>query len=193
MVAEAGADLIGINFWPGSRRHVSLYRGVDIAAAVREVNEDVLVVGVFVNQSPIEIRYIADSVELDHVQLHGNESAQQVEAFGEQAIKAIPLASEEDVARAGDFPCGTILVDSPSAGFGGSGRVMDWTLAHQVSSSSGKDVILAGGLTPSNVVLAISEVAPWGVDVASGVEAAAGVKDAELVKSFIERAKGQGI
>ena len=193
MIAEAGADLIGINFWPGSKRHVSLPRAEAIAEAAREVNEDIEIVGVFVNQSPIEIRYIVDNAELDYVQLHGDEPAMRVEEFGEAAIKAVPLATESDVARVGDFPCDIVLVDSPSEGYGGSGRVASWTLAHMAASSSGKHIILAGGLDPDNVVRAISEVAPWGVDVASGVESAPGRKDAALVKRFIERAKGQGL
>lgn len=193
MIAEAGADYIGINFWPGSKRHVSIVRGQDVAEAARAVNEDIGVVGVFVNQSPIEIRYMIDVLDLDYVQLHGDEPSAVVAEFAEMAIKAVPLATDDDVARVGDLPCDVVLVDSPSAGYGGSGRVASWTLAHMAASSSGKDIILAGGLNPDNVVQAISEVAPWGVDVASGVEIEPGCKDPTLVRRFIERAKGQGL
>jgi len=193
MIAEAGADYIGINFWPGSPRHVSVVRGEEVAAAAREVNEDIGIVGVFVNQSPIEIGYMIDLLELDYVRLHGDEPSSTVAQFAEMTIKAVPLATEADVARVGDWPCDLVLVDSPSVGYGGSGRVASWTLAHLAASSSGKDVILAGGLNPDNVVQAISEVAPWAVDVASGVESEPGCKDPMLVRRFIERAKGQGL
>jgi phosphoribosylanthranilate isomerase len=193
MVAEAGADMIGINFWPHSKRHVSATRADDIVDAARDVNEDILVVGVFVNQSHYEISHFVDRLELDYVQLHGDESAADVGRYGEHAIKAVHLQGPDDVARASDFPCDVLLVDAPSVDYGGSGQQADWSLAHQVASGSGKDVILAGGLTPENVVVAISEVAPWAVDVASGVESGPGIKDAARVKEFIDRAKGQGI
>ncbi|MBT8492035.1 MAG: phosphoribosylanthranilate isomerase, partial [Deltaproteobacteria bacterium] len=178
---------------PYSKRHVSATRADDVAEAAREVNGDIEVVGVFVNQSNYEISHFVDRLELDYVQLHGDEQAADVGRYGELAIKAVHLQGPEDVTRCGDFPCDTLLVDAPSPGYGGSGLTSDWSLAHLVSSGSGKKVILAGGLGPENVVAAISEVAPWAVDVASGVEWEPGVKNPDKVKAFIERAKGQGI
>ena len=190
MVARAGADLIGINLWPRSKRHISAPRGADFVDAAREINPEIELVGVVVNQSSYEIEHFIDGLELDYIQLHGDESAATVGRYEDVAIKAIALGSDDDVHRAGDYPCDIVLVDTPSAGYGGSGRVADWSRAAQVVATSGKSVILAGGLTADNVAEAIAAVGPWGVDVASGVERSPGIKDADKVRAFIERAKG---
>jgi phosphoribosylanthranilate isomerase len=191
MVAGSGANYLGINFWPRSPRHVSGLRAEQIVEAARSVNEDLEIVGVFVNQSDIEIEHLVDDLELDFVQFHGDESAALVEAYGVHAIKAVPIATADDLRRAVDYPCSKILFDSKSSGYGGSGQAFSWDIAGDVSGS-GKEVFLAGGLNPSNVVTAIRMVRPYAVDVASGVESRPGVKDSELVARFISNVRTAG-
>lgn len=190
MVAEAGADWIGLNFWPRSRRFVNRERGTELAAAARAVNPRIVVVGVFVNQLlPGGIDSIAAEVGLDYVQLHGDETPEDCARFGERAIKALALAEPADVDGIARFPGEVVLVDTPSAGYGGSGQTFDWSLA-RAAVATGRSVVLAGGLDPDNVSRAVAEVAPFGVDVASGVESAPGHKDAARVRAFVANAKG---
>ena len=188
LATELGADWIGINFWPGSKRGVQTAVARDVADAARHENRNIKVVGVFVNQSSQEITEKIDAVGLDYVQLHGEESPAQCQLFANRCIKAIPLANPSDINSIVVFPCPMILVDTPSAGYGGSGRTFDWKLA-RAAAASGKHIILAGGLTPENVQQAIATVSPFGVDVASGVESGPGIKNREKMKAFIRAAR----
>ncbi len=187
--AQAGVDYIGLNFCPRSKRHVSLQRAEAIAECLVARSGGTRLVGVFVNQSHIEIDYILKRLDLDFVQMHGDESTSSVAAYRGRVIKAVFLRSEDDVRRISDFPTDMILVDTPSEQAGGSGEVGDRDLA-AASVASGKQIFLAGGLTPKNVSEAIRHVRPYAVDVASGVERAPGVKDHELLRSFIDAARG---
>lgn len=190
LVVEAGADWLGINFWPQSKRHVDIERGAQIAAAARAVRADIVVVGVFVNQSVDEITRAAELAGLDYVQLHGDESPELCAAIATPVIKALAMRADADIARIGAYPCDIYLIDTPTVGYGGSGRTFDWSLARAAVATQ-KSVVLAGGLTPENVADAVATVRPFGVDVASGVESAPGIKDAGLVASFVARAKGE--
>lgn len=186
----AGADWIGINFWPRSKRFVaSVDVAAGIAAAARAEREGVVVVGVFVNQPAADIERAADAADLDFIQLHGDETAGDCARFGERAIKALGLGGADDVARAIEFPVPIVLLDTPSADYGGTGRRFDWSLAAQVVAA-GRRALLAGGLDPDNVAASIVEVAPFGVDVASGVEASPGIKDPDKLARFCRAAKG---
>jgi len=98
---------------------------------------------------------------------------------------AIRVGSESDLSGIEDYKVWAVLVDSRTEGFGGSGKAPDWDLARKVRESCDR-VILAGGLTPDNVAEAIAAVEPWGVDVATGVESAPGIKDHEKIKLFIK-------
>ena len=186
---RAGADWLGINFWPKSKRFATREVAIDVAAAARAVRADVRLVGVFVNQPVSEIDALADAVALDYVQLHGGEAPATCAYFGARAIKAIAVRGMEDIRLLEDFPSTTFLLDTPSAGYGGSGLTFDWTLA-KAAVGSGRRILLAGGLNLENVAEAVREVRPFGVDVASGVESAPGVKDSEKVRRFIAAAKG---
>jgi len=186
---RAGADWLGINFWPKSKRFATREVAIEIAAAARAARADVELVGVFVNQPVAEIDAVADALALDYVQLHGDETPSTCAHFGARAIKAIAVRGMEDVRLLDDFPATTFLLDTPSAGYGGSGRTFDWTLA-KAAVGSGRRILLAGGLDVENVAAAVREVRPFGVDVASGVEMAPGVKDSEKVRRFIAAAKG---
>jgi phosphoribosylanthranilate isomerase len=190
MVVRAGADWIGLNFWPRSKRWINRERGREVAAAARAERSDIVLVGVFVDQLEEGVRSIADEVGLDYVQLHGGESPGFCAVFGDRAIKAFAMSASADVDRLGDYPgCETLLIDTPTPAYGGSGRTFDWTLA-RAAVATGRRIVLAGGLNPGNVADAVATVRPFGVDVASGVESAPGRKDEALVRAFVAAAKG---
>ncbi|HUH00422.1 MAG TPA: phosphoribosylanthranilate isomerase, partial [Kofleriaceae bacterium] len=190
MVVRAGADWIGLNFWPRSKRWINRERGLEIAAAARAERADIVLVGVFVDQLEEGVRSIADELGLSYVQLHGGESPGFCAGFGVRAIKALAMSGSADVDRLADYPaCETLLVDTPTPEYGGSGRTFDWSLAC-AAVATGRRIVLAGGLNPGNVADAVATVRPFGVDVASGVESAPGRKDEALVCAFVAAAKG---
>jgi len=184
LAARLGADAIGFNFWPGSKRFVD----PDAARAIVDrLPPLVTTVGVFVNQPPTEVLFTAARANVGTVQLHGDEPWEDVNGYAIPAIKALRLAGPESLADMHRYRVRAFLVDAPSACFGGSGATCDWTLARAAAERA--PVILAGGLTPENVRQAIAAVRPYAVDVASGIEASPGVKDPEKVRRFIENAK----
>ena len=188
--ARAGADFVGINFWPGSKRHVDARRGAELARAVRDAGA-AQVVGVFVNASVDEVLATAAAAALDIVQLHGDESRDQVAALAAtvRVWKAIPIRTAADVDALASWELDAVLLDTPTPGRGGSGVTFDWSLARAAQQRHPGPHVLAGGLTPDNVGRAVTEVAPWAVDVASGVEASPGVKDAAKVTAFVAAAQ----
>lgn len=190
MVTRAGADWIGLNFWPRSKRWINRERAIELAAAARAERADIVLVGVFVDQLEPGVRSIADDVGLDYVQLHGDESPALCAEFGARAIKAFPMRDASDVDRFAAYGgCGALLIDTPTPEYGGSGRTFDWALA-RAAVATGRRIVLAGGLNPSNVGDAVAAVAPFAVDVASGVETSPGHKDEALVAAFVAAAKG---
>lgn len=183
VAAEAGADAIGLIFWPASRRAVDLETARTIARALPPF---VSVVGVFVDDTPDHVRSVADAVGLSAVQLHGAEMVADWARFPRPVLKAMPVEAYADspwqTARA------AILVDAHDpVTVGGTGRTVDWDLARDIAAT--RRLVLAGGLTPDNVAHAVAHVRPWGVDVASGVERAPGVKDHDKVRAFIAAAR----
>lgn len=184
---EVGADWLGLNFWPRSRRFIQRSQAAEVAAAARQVRPDVVLVGIFVDQPADEVAELVDAIGLDHAQLHGDETPDYLRLLGRSAVKAIPLTGPADLDRLLGYSCSTFLVDTPCPGRGGSGELGDWALAR--SAAAQHRVLLAGGLTPENVAAAIAAVAPFGVDAASGVESAPGRKEAGLVERFVSAAK----
>lgn len=183
---EAGADFIGLMFAP-SKRNITVTQAIELAA---HIPQHVKKVGVFVNEDPEIIQQIATQVGLDYIQYHGDETAEQIKAIGLPAIKAFSIRTEEDVKRAATYDVDYYLFDAPGTDFrGGSGESFDWTLLDEVDIALDK-VILAGGLNEENVGIAIMLVAPFAVDVSSGVEVD-GRKSSDKIKGFIERAKGE--
>lgn len=191
--AGAGADAIGINFYSGSVRAVT----VDQARAIAEAAPDeVAKVGVFVNAGADEVRQTAESLKLDYVQLHGDEPPSVLgELAGLRVIKVYRLGNAGwqplvdylvECRRLEAMPV-AILADANREGvFGGTGQAVDWALARQFHDlKSGLPLILAGGLTPQNVGDAIAAVSPTAVDTASGVESSPGCKDPAKVDAFI--------
>ncbi len=185
--ADAGADLIGLNFWPGTPRCVSVERAKEIADAVRDRVE---IVALFVDAPGDEVLATAEQVGAPTVQLHGSETAEFAAGLGGlRVIKAFHIEREEDLNRIVGFPAYAYLLDARGGAMpGGTGRTIDWDLARRATEHG--RILLAGGLTPENVAEAVRLAGPWGVDTASGVETAPGEKDAAKVTLFVERARG---
>jgi phosphoribosylanthranilate isomerase len=179
--AESGADLIGINFVPGSRRCVDLRQAEAIAKRVEGRLERV---ALFQNPSWDEVERVTRRIDFERVQLHGQESEADVEMLDLPVIKAIRGA---DLEAAQQYPGALLLLDHPTEG-GGRGKAWNWADARELIAH-GYDVILAGGLTPENVGQAIGDLGdllPWGVDVATGVEGGDGHrKDRDRMVAFV--------
>jgi phosphoribosylanthranilate isomerase len=193
-VAACGADFIGLNFWPKSKRYLAPERAPMIAAAARAACPTpggIGVVGVFVNAAVDHIVAIARDVALDVIQLHGAESPEDVVAVAlatqVPVWKAIAAAGPRDLERLELWQVDAIVLDAPTPGHGGSGKPFDWNLARDARRRyPARRLVLAGGLDPRNVGAAIAAADPWAVDVASGVEAAPGIKDAAKVTAFVD-------
>ena len=186
---DAGADYLGFNFYPKSPRFITPEDCARIVAAiVTPHSSHVTRVGVFVDESPAQIAAILDNCGLNLAQLHGDEPPEHLTVLWGRAYKA--FRGTADGARYSAFTkigCGApaLLIDAhrPSA-YGGTGTLADWTAAQAVAAKY--PILLAGGLTPDNVAGAIAQVKPWGVDVASGVEAAPGRKDQLKMRAFVQ-------
>jgi phosphoribosylanthranilate isomerase len=178
--ARLGADALGFNFWPGSKRHLT---AADARRIVSRLPPFVTPVGVFVNQSEDEMRAIATESGIQVFQLHGDEPPELCSRLPLPVVKAIPVDQVRTLSKLLSYEVQAFLLDTPSRGYGGSGEPFDWSLAEGVSEVA--PVILAGGLTPENVADAVRKVRPWAVDVASGVESSPGVKDAARMSRFV--------
>lgn len=179
---EAGADLIGVNFVEGSPREVDIATALAICEALEA--HDVERVALFRNARWDKIDPILRRVPFERVQFHGDETEEDIEAIDLPTIKAIRGADHE---AAETYPGSILLLDHPHQG-GGQGQSWDWSEAENLIAN-GHDVIIAGGLTPENVALALAEagdIPPWGVDVATGVEGADHRKDPEKMRAFVE-------
>jgi phosphoribosylanthranilate isomerase len=193
---EAGADMLGFNFYPPSPRYIERTTCIRLVTAIRNRGLATTTVGVFVNTPPVEVDRILGECGLDLAQLSGDEPPSDLAVLGERAFKAIrpkearaALASAAQYARRAASP--VLLVDA-SAGmgqFGGTGQIGDWEAARVVSARH--LLLLAGGLRPDNVAAAIAAVRPWGVDVASGVESRPGRKDPAKMRAFVRAARNE--
>ena len=185
---DAGADLIGFNFYPKSPRYVEVGMCRNIMSTVRQ-NGRAKCVGVFVNASVDEIFAIMETLGLSLAQLHGDETPEAMKALKGKAFKAFRGVADVETDKrmiANGTPA--FLVDAAVKGiYGGSGVTADWNGAAKLAKKY--PLLLAGGLTPDNVAAAVRQVKPWGVDVASGVESAPGEKDAEKMKAFVKAVK----
>jgi phosphoribosylanthranilate isomerase len=158
MAVAAGADAIGLNFYPGSSRVITPAQARSITAVLPPL---VTVVGLFVNMPEEQVREIAAEVGLDLLQFHGDESKTYSEGRG-------------------------ILLDAwHKDAWGGTGTTFDWELLDRLQGSV--PVVLAGGLNPGNVQQAVRQCRPWAVDVSSGVESSPGIKSPELVTDLVAR------
>ena len=185
---DAGADLIGLNFVSGTPRALQLADAERIAIRVAGQVERV---AVFRDADPRDIERVLRRIEVERIQLHGEELPEEVEQIELPTIKALRGADEEAAQR---YPGSILLLDHPTHG-GGQGRAWNWADAG-VLIGQGYDVILAGGLDPKSVgeaLEAVGDVLPWGVDVATGVEHDPRRKDPDLMRAFVaavRRAEG---
>ncbi|HXO61272.1 MAG TPA: phosphoribosylanthranilate isomerase [Candidatus Acidoferrales bacterium] len=187
---EAGVDAIGLNFYPRSPRALSVNKAAELRA---QIPSGVQVFGVFVNAEVAEVMEIFRNVRLHALQLHGDESPITVAQLARIApvFKALRVGPEFSAVTLESYPgVSGFLFDTADAGpgqYGGTGRLADWEVAQQVARSH--RVILAGGLNADNVAAAILQVRPYGVDVASGVEASPGAKDHAQLREFVREAR----
>jgi phosphoribosylanthranilate isomerase len=181
LAAELGASAIGFVFWPHSPRYIEPIGARTIVAGLPPF---ITPVGVFVNQPIPTVLAIARFARLGAVQLHGDEAADEYATLPMRVIKAMPLRTAEDGKAAADVPSSAmVLLDAyDPVQRGGTGRVVDWSLAWSVARQ--RPVILSGGLHAGNVLAAIAAVRPYGVDVSSGVEAAPGRKDPAKLRAL---------
>jgi len=184
LAIAAGADALGLNLVPTSKRVIDIPTAAHIAASVGDLVELVAVVA---NRGTDELEGLRRATGIRWLQLHGAETPSDLEAVQPQAFKAVAIGGSEDIARAAQYGGERLLLDakSPSGESGGTGLRFDWSLALPLVQS--RQVILAGGLFPDNVAEAIRTLKPFGVDVASGVELAQNPrkKHEALLRAFV--------
>ena len=185
---DAGAHALGFIFFAGSPRHVTPPAAARI---ISQLPPFVSKVGVFVNESFDSILQVSRTTGIDAIQLHGDETPELCEALkreGLKVIKAFRMKDQSSLPSVQSFSVSAFLLDSYVPGqLGGTGAKFNWDLAIQ-AAAFGTPIILAGGLVPENVRDAVAKVAPYGVDVSSGVESAPGTKDHAKVRAFIGNA-----
>lgn len=185
-MVEMGVDALGFNFWPHSKRYLHPLHGIWLKGFAGKIQR----VGVFVNEtSDLPYRLYAEGI-IDIVQLHGDETPQQVAGFQNAkipVIKAIGIRSREDIVMAGAYQADAILLDTHAPQvFGGTGETFDWSLAKEFARQFPyTPMILAGGITPKNAERAVSELHPSALDVASGAEISPGIKDPKKVGALV--------
>lgn len=186
LAINAGADAIGLVFYEPSPRSVTIEQAAVIA---KSVGPFVTVVGLFVDAEEGFIKDVLAKVSLHVLQFHGNETPEFCRGFQRPYMKAIRMRPELNLPDAiGSYPdASAILLDAYRPGVpGGTGETFDWL---RVPKNTLRPLVLAGGLTPENVALAISSVAVYGVDVSGGVESTPGKKAAHKITAFIRNAK----
>jgi len=184
---EAGADALGFMFYEPSPRYLT---PEEAGVIIRELPAHVARVGVFVDADEATIRNTATSAGLDTLQFHGNESPDFCTQFELRTIKAFRVKDGESLGQLTEYRTDAWLLDSYVQGVpGGTGEKFNWNLAVE-AKQLGCPILLAGGLTPNNAGEAVDQVAPFGLDVSSGVEAAPGQKDPAKMVTFIASAKG---
>jgi len=187
LAAAEGADMLGFVFAP-SRRRVTPERAREIISGLPP---EVRKVGVFVDEDPVMINQIVSFSGLDFVQLHGSESPEDCIQISCPVIKAIRVRDSgfRDEMEQYRDKADMFLLDTYVAGTaGGTGETFDWAMVVQAADFG--QILLAGGLTPENVISAICAANPYGVDVSSGVETG-GVKDAGKIAAFIRQIRGK--
>jgi phosphoribosylanthranilate isomerase len=182
---RAGADALGFVFYEASPRFISPAQAASIITALPPFIQSV---GLFVNSEVEYVNATADFCRLDIVQLHGDEPPDYCEMIRRRVIKAFRIRDINSLDPIKNYMVAGILLDafSPKA-YGGTGLSFNWEIARRAKDFG--PVILAGGLTPDNIREAVETVAPYAVDVSSGVETAPGKKDPEKVSEFIRRAR----
>lgn len=190
-LAEMGIDALGANFWPKSKRFLNPSE----ADFLRPLAGKILRVGVFVNAGPDHPRELIERGLIDVVQLHGDESREESQAYlddGIPVIKALGIRDSDDLKAATDFPADALLLDAHAPGlYGGTGQTIDWIAAADFLKAHPKlSIILAGGIVPDNAAEALTSVHPAALDTASGSESSPGIKDFDKVDALWNAVKG---
>ena len=187
--AQAGADAVGLVFYPSSPRYLSTERAVEIRDALPPFVQSV---ALFVNADAAQVAQVLQRVRPGMLQFHGEESPDFCSQFGAPFVKAVRVRPGVDAleylrpfSRAAAW-----LFDSYVPEYGGVGESFDWSL---VPALRERPLILSGGLTPANVAEALRRVRPWGVDVSSGVESAKGIKDAAKIAAFMAEVRNADV
>jgi phosphoribosylanthranilate isomerase len=186
-LVEMGVDAVGFNFWPRSKRYLDPRMG----EWMKGLAGGILRVGVFVNEeSGLAYRLFGEGM-IDVVQLHGGETTEMVAGFckaGIPVIRAVGVKDVADIGLAGSYGADAVLLDAHAPQvFGGTGETFDWSLAKGFRERfPAIPMVLAGGITPDNAALAVGEVRPCALDVASGAEFSPGVKDFGKVAALLE-------
>ncbi len=189
VVAQSGADAIGLVFYEKSPRHVSIEKAAQLLAVLPPF---VTVVGLFVNASAMDVQALLDSVSLDVLQFHGDETPEFCEQFHKPYLKAIRVKPGVDLLQCAALfhSAQGLLLDAHVEGIpGGTGVIFDWTL---IPENLPLPLILSGGLDAENVASAIEQVRPYAVDVSSGVEIEKGIKDAAKIARFMQQVRQKG-
>ncbi|HSG30371.1 MAG TPA: phosphoribosylanthranilate isomerase [Thermodesulfobacteriota bacterium] len=182
---DYGADALGFIFYKKSKRYIEPSEALNI---IKQLPPFVTKVGVFVNSSYTNITKISKTLSINAIQLHGDETPAFCKRFLPVVIKALRIKDHQDLEKVDSFGTQAILFDTySSADYGGTGRVFDWNILRKLKTD--KKIILSGGLNPQNVGMAVKTVKPYAVDVSSGVEKSAGIKDHKKIKEFIEVVK----
>lgn len=180
--ADLGVDAIGLVFYEKSPRFVTMKQAQDV---VKVLPPFICKVGLFVNADPSQVSEVTETVGLDLLQFHGDETADDCAQFKRPFIKAIRMREDLDFEQAQTEFSGAraLLLDAyDKALYGGTGQKFDWS---RIPASAKLPIILAGGITPDNVEEAITTVRPYAVDVSGGIEASKGIKDKDKMNAFI--------
>lgn len=179
---DMGADILGFNFYPKSKRYIPVNEAVKI---ISKLPTFVDTAGVFVNPTYDQVKQVTGSGVLNWIQLHGDETPEfcrSVDNLGPKMIKAVRVKDAKDIANTQNYSADVILLDAYDAKeYGGTGKVFDWVLV----TSMQQRFFLAGGITPENAVEAI-DVGAYGIDICSGIESAPGKKDHEKMRKLFE-------
>jgi phosphoribosylanthranilate isomerase len=182
---NAGADALGFVLYPPSVRAISLELCSELT---RRVPAFVSTVALFVNPTPQEVENALSAARIDLLQFHGNEPEAFCASFGRPYLKALAVDESFDLLQYEQryASAAALLLDTPSAGHGGSGKTFNWQLINipNTRNERAPALVLSGGLTAANVADAIRAVRPFAVDVSSGVEISRGVKSSELIENF---------
>ena len=186
--ADLGARALGFNFYKKSKRYIQPEKAIEI---IEQLPGHVLKVGLFVNSTEKEVEAINSRVELDLLQFHGDETPDFCKKWGDKVIRAFRMENENQLEEINKYDFARmIIIDAMIAGqFGGTGKLSNWDVAVK-AKKYGIPLLLAGGLTSINVCEGIRKVKPFGVDVAGGVERAAGIKDWEKMRAFMHSVRG---
>jgi indole-3-glycerol phosphate synthase/phosphoribosylanthranilate isomerase len=191
--SEAGADMLGFNFYRPSPRFIEPQTAGDIVLQMK-LRRGLRTIGIFVNETAERVRQVAGEAHLDGIQLHGDETVEFCRQLKSELpdrflIKAFQPRADLDVEELRQHPADAILLDGFDGDLrGGTGKVADWSIA-QAAAEHLPRVILAGGLSPENVGEAIAAVGPYGVDACSSLEMTPGQKDHARVRQFVAAAR----